>query len=79
MDQQVSNLDWQFVTTINRDGTMKWRWQIWTKSGHYIRSSHRDFITLDECKADARTQVTYFPLSESGEANWSTVGLLAPR
>lgn len=60
MDQQVSNLDWQFVTTTSRDGAIRWRWQMWTKSGNYIASSERDFITLDECKVDA-TIHGYFP------------------
>ena len=58
--QQVSNLEWKFITTLGQQGTIKWQWQMWTRSGQYIGSSERQFNSLNECKADAMTH-GYFP------------------
>ena len=45
---------WRFVC-VEHALMMRWEWQVWTQTGHFVARSERNFETLTECEADAVT------------------------
>ena len=50
----LPTLLWKFITHEDKHGTVWWRWEVYTGTGHLIASSDRDFLMLSECEQDAK-------------------------
>jgi hypothetical protein len=45
---------WKFLCSPDQNGTIWWRWEVWTQAGQHVTTSSQQFETLSECQSDAK-------------------------